>query len=192
VIVWSKKMKTIPHRRPLTLKRGKVRIAGLRNGLSVLLLMLTFLAACAKEGKGIKDMVDVATSGGATVIGLKSAEVLPDDPTTLFGIVDHCQDNSIYVTQLPSLDQIMVTGSAEKGPIVEVVVVKDTWIYESMTTGEKENGTIEEIVAPGSVDEIESGSLISIWGEQRGERIVATVVKYNNHSQLILPSGPVN
>ncbi len=175
-----------------TSKSRKDRSARLRKIMSLLLFTSTFLAGCAKEGEGLKDMVDTVISGGATVTGLNPAEILPDDPTTLFGIVDHCQDNSIYVTQLPSLEQIKATGKAEKGPIIEIVVVKDTWIYQSTTSGEKENGIIEELVAPGSVDEIESGSLISVWGEQRGERIVASVVKYNNHSQLILPSGPVN
>jgi hypothetical protein len=175
-----------------TLKSRKDRPAHMRNVMSLLLFTLPFLTSCAKDGGGLKDMLDTATSGGGTRIELVPANVLPDDPSTIFGIVDHCQDNSIFVTQLPSLDQIKATGTAETGPIVEIVVVNDTWIYKDVTSGEAENGVIKEKVAPGSVDEIEAGNLISIWGEQSGDRIVAEVVKYNNHSQLILPSGPVN
>jgi hypothetical protein len=162
----------------------------LRN--MIYLLILSFLAGCGKEGGGLKDMIDTAASGGAAVIELNPAEVLPDSPSTLFGIVDHCQDNSIFVTQLPSLDQITATGTAKKGPIVEIVVVNDTLIYKDVTSGEVENGAVQEKVALGSVDEIGAGNLISVWGEQRGDRIVADVVKYNTHSQLVLPSGPVN
>ena len=137
-------------------------------------------------------MVDTAASGGATIIGINPSEILPGSPSTVFGIVDHCQDNSIFVTPLPSLDQIKITGIAEKGPLVEIVVVNGTMIYKDVTSGEVQDGAVQEKVAPGSVDEIGSGNLINVWGEQRGDRIVAEVVKYNNHSQLILPSGPVN
>jgi hypothetical protein len=169
----------------------KESVARLLGGI-VLLLAFVFLASCGKSRGGLKDMVDTAASDGATVIELNPAEVLPDSPSTIFGIVDHWLDNSIFITQLPSLDQIIATGTAEKGPIVEIVVVKDTLIYKVVTSNDVENGVLQEKLAPGSVDEIGAGNLISVWGEQRGDRIVAEVVKYNNHSQLILPSGPVN
>jgi hypothetical protein len=155
-------------------------------------LILALLPGCSKDVGGLKDMVETAGLGGAAVIELNPADVLPDSPSTLFGIVDHCQDNSIFVTQLPPLDQIIDTGKAEKGPIVEIVVLNDTLIYKDVTSGEVENGAVQEKVALGSVDEIRVGNLISVWGEQRGDRIVANIVKYNNHSQLVLPSGPVN
>jgi hypothetical protein len=155
-------------------------------------LILIFLAGCGKEGGGLKDMIDTAAQGGATINELNPSEVLPESPSTLFGIVDHCQDNSIFVTQLPPLDQIIASGTAEKGPIVEIVVLNDTLIYKDITSGDVENGAAQEKVALGSVEEIEEGNLISVWGEQRGDRIMADVVKYNNHSQLVLPSGPVN
>ena len=158
----------------------------------LLLLTFNFLVGCQNDGGGLKDMVDTAARGGATVIELNPADVLPDSPSTLFGIVDHCRDNSIFVTQLPPLDQIIATGEAEKGPIVEIVVLNDTSIYKDVTSGEVEDGAVQEKVALGFVEEIGSGNLISVWGEQRGDRIVADIVKYNNHSQLVLPSGPVN
>jgi hypothetical protein len=158
----------------------------------LLLTALGSLTSCSKAVGGLKGMVDTAASGGATIIGINSSEILPATPSTLFGIVDHCQDNTIFVTQLPSLDQIKATGTAEKGPMVEVVVVNHTVIYKDVSSGEVKDGSVEEKVAPGHVDEIESGNLINVWGEQRGDRIVAEVVKYNTHSQLVLPSGPVN
>jgi hypothetical protein len=172
-------------------RNRKDKVIRLLNGI-MLLPILALLAGCGKEGGGLKDMVDTAAMGGATVIELNPAEVLPDSPSNLFGIVDHCQDNSIFVTQLPSLDQIIATGTAEKGPILEIVVLNDTLIYKDVTSGEVKNGAVQEKVALGSMDEIGVGNLISVWGEQRGDRLVADIVKYNNHSQLVLPSGPVN
>jgi hypothetical protein len=172
-------------------RNRKDKVIRLLNGI-MLLLILALLAGCGKEGGGLKDMFDTAAMGGAAVIELNPAEVLPDSPSTLFGIVDHCQDNSIFVIQLPPLDQIITTGTAEKGSIVEILVLNDTLIYKDVTSGEVENGAVQEKVALGSVDEIGEGNLISVWGEQRGDRIVADVIKYNNHSQLVLPSGPVN
>jgi hypothetical protein len=166
-----------------------------RQTFGIVLLLLAgsmLLTGCGKDKGGMRNMVDSAMSGGAKIIGIHPSDVLPDQPATVFGIVDHCQDNSIFVTQLPSLDTIKTTGMAEKGQIVEIVVVNDTIIYKDVTSGAIVNGAVQEKVAVGSVDEIESGNLISVWGEQRGDRIVSEVVKYNIHSQLILPSGPVN
>jgi hypothetical protein len=161
-----------------------------------LLITGILLTGCGKgsseqEG-GLRGMVDAAASGDAVIIYLETAEELPDNPSTIFGIVDYCQDNSVFVTQLPPLDQIVEQGTAEKGPLVEVVVVKDTIVYKDVTNGSARNGVVKGEVAPGSVDEIEGGNLIQVWGDQRGDRIVADVLAYNNHSQLVLPSGPVN
>lgn len=196
-------MKTKPDRKYPALrmglgKREKQRVSRvvLKLGLLIFLFGSIFLTGCGKErgeeSEGLRGMVDTAASGGANTIGLNPAEVLPDGPSTIFGVVDHYEDKSIFVTQLPSLDTIIATGNVEKGPIVEILVVNDTIIYRDVTSGEVVNGVVQEEVAPGSVDDIEKGSLINVWGEQRGDRIVAEVVKYNNHSQLILPSGPVN
>jgi hypothetical protein len=176
--------------------KWKISVRLLIMGVLFLPVGCVFLTGCGKgagerEG-GLRDMVDVAASGGAIIIHMETAEELPDTPSILFGIVDHCQDNSVFVTQLPPLDQIIEQGAAEKGPVIEVVVVKDTIVYRDVTSGSAKNGIVQGEVALGLVDEIEGGNLILVWGDQRGDRVVADVLAYNNHSQLMLPSGPVN
>jgi hypothetical protein len=49
------------------------------------------------------------------------------------------------------------------------------------------DGVYQQKVVSGSVDEIEGGHLISVWGEQRGDRILTEVLCYNNHSEIVLP-----
>jgi hypothetical protein len=135
-------------------------------------------------------IVDMA--GGVVTTQLEVAEELPNYEPTIWGIIDSVKDNSIYVTQLPPLDQIIAKMSVDFGPTEEVVVTSRTIIYKVPPYNEATNGVIHEVVIPGSVDEIGESHLVSVWGERRGDRIVADVLKYNAHSKIVLPSGPIN
>lgn len=129
---------------------------------------------------------------GMVVNQLEAAEELPVYEPSVQGIVDHVMDNSIYVKLLPPLEQIVAQMAVEYGPTVEVVVTGETIVYEVLPSGAPVDGVVQEIVAAGSVQEIGSSHLITIWGEERGDRIVADVLKYNSHAKIVLPSGPVN
>ncbi|NIM92584.1 MAG: hypothetical protein GTO18_02570 [Anaerolineales bacterium] len=135
-------------------------------------------------------IVDAAS--GYTVSSLENAEELPDSAPTLWGLVDHHDGNSILVKQLPELDQIIEQASVEFGATFEVVITKRTILYKDVTSGPARNGVVQEEVAPGDADEIEEGNIIKVWGEKRGDRIVAEILKYDNHTQIVLPSGPIN
>lgn len=131
--------------------------------------------------------------GGVTTTQLERAEELPLVDPVLWGIVDHREDNNVYVIQLPPLDQIMLQGSVDFGPTIEVVVTNKTTLYAIPPYDPPVNGAvIVERVEPGSVDEIDTSHLVSVWGEKRGDRIVAEVLSYNTHSKIHLPSGPIN
>jgi hypothetical protein len=144
-----------------------------------------------QHGDGSPTIIDMA--GGATMTQLERAEELPLIEPVVWGIVDHLDDNSVFVTPLPPLDQIMLQGSVDYGPTIEVVVTSKTTIYAIPPYDPPVNGAIiVEKVVPGSVDDIEASNLVSVWGEKRGDRIVAEVLSYNNHSKIWLPSGPIN
>lgn len=174
-----------------------------RKGKPVLLLGVVLLVVALGtayvlgrylRGDGSKGesstIVDMA--GGVAITQLEMAEDLPKTQPTIWGIVDHVQDNSIYVTQLPPLDQIAAQMSVDFGPTEEVVVTSKTIIYEVPPYDGPPNGVIHEVVIPGSVDEIGESHLVTVWGERRGDRIVADVLKYNTHSKIVLPTGPIN
>ena len=148
-----------------------------------------FLAGDGSPGES-STIIDMA--GGVTTTQLEMAEELPKTQPAIWGIVDHVQDNSIYVTQLPPLDQIAAQMSVDFGPTEEVVVTSKTIIYEVQLYSGSTNGVIHEVVIPGSVDEIGKSHLVTVWGERRGDRIVADVLKYNTHSKIVLPTGPIN
>jgi hypothetical protein len=75
------------------------------------------------------------------------------------------------------------------GPITEVVVTRDTKIYRDVTFSEvlvvSDGGELPEIpeniemkVEPAAADEIGTNSMVTIWGERRGDRVVADVILF--------------
>ncbi len=40
------------------------------------------------------------------------------------------------------------------------------------------DGKVQQKVAPGSLDELSKNSIISAWGERRGDRVIATILLY--------------
>jgi hypothetical protein len=94
------------------------------------------------------------------------------------------QDNALFVGtghfMLNIADGDVVTDY--DGPKVEVVVTHATEVYRDITeygTAEAEDGKIRQVVRPGSVDEIGTDNLISVWGEERGSRVFAEVLVYH-------------
>lgn len=135
-------------------------------------------------------IVDMAP--GVVVNQLEGAEELPLYEPSVQGIVDHVQDNSIFVRQLPPLDQIAEQMAVEFGPTFEVLVTGETVVYKVLPSGAAVDGVVYEKVADGTLEEIGESHLITVWGERRGDRIVAVVLKYNTHTKIVLPSGPIN
>ena len=70
------------------------------------------------------------------------------------------------------------------GPEVDVVVTKDTQIYVDATElsfeAIQQGATIQQKVKPGSLDEISKNTSVMVWGQRRGDRLIATTVLYNN------------
>jgi hypothetical protein len=75
----------------------------------------------------------------------------------------------------------------ESGPKVEVVVTNETTVYRETTdlggppdlkSGETE--TIQQTVEESTLDELNSQSMVSVWGRKSGDRIIADVVFYSN------------
>jgi hypothetical protein len=52
----------------------------------------------------------------------------------------------------------------------------------------QQHRTIQQQVEPGSLDEIGSNSMISAWGERRGDRVIATVLLYSQMHMLKAPA----
>ncbi len=116
---------------------------------------------------------------------------LPQRPADADGIFDHRQDNSIFVGTgeakimvQPGPGGSVEAGSSHTGPTVEVVVTPQTIVYRDVTmrqyNGHLPNGSIkvQQVVEPGSLDEIGQNSFVTAWGKKSGDRITADVLVY--------------
>jgi len=76
------------------------------------------------------------------------------------------------------------TAVDHSGPEVEVVVTGDTVFYEDVTkvsfeASESKEQTVQQEVRPvAQPSELTKGASMAVWGERRGDRIVATVVVF--------------
>ena len=121
---------------------------------------------------------------------IQPARELPLASADVRGVFDHRQNNSFFVGtgQIEVSIQADPSGTVETssnydGPVVEVVVTSQTTIYEDVTmrqyTGQPAPGEkIQQVVAPGSLDDIGPSSTMAVWGKKTGDRIIAAVLVY--------------
>lgn len=166
-------------------------------------LILVFLLAGAAftggrllSGQGLsflssgRSSISIAYGGHSITLKVQAAKDLPQTPADLKGAFDHRQDSSIFVgtgsqIAMPQKNQSgNVTSSSDfSGPTFEVVVTSQTTIYKDVTlsqyNGSLHNGQqLQQVVEPGSLDEVGQDSEITVWGQQTGDRIIATVFVY--------------
>ena len=153
--------------------------------------------AAAEGPGGGQRVMEIVTDDGSGPLSLRitfePAPELPDRPAETAGVFVKREDNSIFVgTGDIGLDiEVDETGKEtialeHSGPVVEVVVSQETVVYHDVTeidiepsareSGEK---TIQQIVEPAaSVEEIGENIELQVWGERRGDRIVAEVLVF--------------
>ena len=127
---------------------------------------------------------------GSRDLQILPAKELPGTPADVDGIFDHRKDKSIFVgtgniTGSKGQDasgNLHVTLSHD-GPVVEVVVTTQTKIYRDITQQQfngrrPDQGQIQQVVEPGTVDEMAQLSMITVWGRKTGDRYIADVLVY--------------
>lgn len=131
-----------------------------------------------------------AAQGAQTVfdMDIEAAEEIPQTEPDVAGLLARRGDKSIVLTTgnvtmaigINPDGTYSVKGSAD-GPEVEVVIPHTAKIYVDTTAltsldSPQPDGSRKQTVEPGSVDEINENGIISVWGERRGDRIVAHTV----------------
>jgi len=171
-------------------------------GWLILILLLSaaaFVGARLLNGRGLSIMssggpiIDLGKGQGGrqgVKFDLERSQELPQQDPNVEGVLDHHQDNSIFVgtgqVQLRAhKDQsgTVSTSSSHDGPTVEVVVTAQTTVYCDVTmkqfNGQRlPNGKIPQALGDGSVDDIGPDSLIVAWGRKTGDRLIADVLVY--------------
>jgi hypothetical protein len=146
-------------------------------------------------------------NGGGMVslsVNMTPAPELPTTRPDATGTFVERKDNTITV-QTISMEMgkgggvVVAVGSADgangsvtnssgggDGPKVEVVVTNQTKIYRDATDmGEPPSSgnqtiTIQQIVEPGTLDDLKSQTMVMVWGRKNGDRIIADVISYSN------------
>jgi hypothetical protein len=127
------------------------------------------------------------------------AEELPKTQPEIIGLFVERQDNTIVVSSLPlnagegggmvleTREGEAVAGSPidpNSGPKVEIVVTNETIVYRETTAlGKPEPGaekTVQQTVEESSLDELNTQSMVTVWGRKSGDRIIAEVLFYSN------------
>jgi hypothetical protein len=127
---------------------------------------------------------------------IQPAQELPQTPADVWGLFDHRQNNSIFVgtgnvTVGVRTDRSgnVETSSEYDGPIVEIVVTSQTTVYEDVTmqrfSGPPAAGqAIQQVLEPGSLDEIGESSTIAVWGRKTDNRIIADILVYESPATI--------
>lgn len=178
-------------------------------GILVLVALLAgaaFVGAQLLSGQGLPVQ---ASSGGLKMaigqgakpgqmfsLNIEPAKELPQTPADAQGLFDHRKDNSIFVGtgQVRMMAQKdasgnVTTSASHDGPTVEVVVTLQTIVYRDVTmkqfNGPPPSGKIQQVIEPGTLDEVGQDSLLTTWGKKTGDRIIADVFVYSPPSVMI-------
>ncbi|HLO29416.1 MAG TPA: hypothetical protein VK249_09790 [Anaerolineales bacterium] len=76
------------------------------------------------------------------------------------------------------------SSSENSGPKIEVVITNETTIYRDTTQPGKPttsgSQTVQQTVEESTLDQLNSQSMVQVWGRKSGDRIIADVLFYSN------------
>ncbi|MEA3375608.1 MAG: hypothetical protein U9R72_05350 [Chloroflexota bacterium] len=117
-------------------------------------------------GEGGEDVVHFGSP-------LERPEELPEEEPDVCGVVTRRDGNSLFLGK--GAEPVGPEALYEE-PEVEVVVTHDTEIYEQTIEMDFGADTTERRLEPATLDDITKGTAVQVWGEKRGDRVVARVL----------------
>ena len=106
-------------------------------------------------------------------ITLTRATEIPVQPADLIGLVKSLNNNTLLVSPQSKTQP-------EGGPEVEVVIVRDSRIYRDASLDRvprpEKSQTLQQIVEPIPVSQLEQEKTVEVWGRRRGEGWIADLV----------------
>jgi hypothetical protein len=161
-------------------------------------MLMTPEGAAAEASQGnsgrVMEIVNDDGSGPVNVrITFKPAPELPQRVSEANGLFVKREDDAIFVGTGEIEVDIQVDDSGKRtvsadhsGPEIEAVVTQDTILYKDVTKVEVESSAresgeqvVQQKLQPvDSLEEVGENTELEVWGERRGDRIVAEVVVY--------------
>jgi len=170
-------------------------------GLGIVLLLVGVAAFVA--GRMLNGKVGIVglggPNGGRVSISLEDITPAPELPSTradITGLFVERKDNTIVVQAVSFGAGVGgVSGDSpldeDSGIKVEIVVTSASMVYKDVTqlsapvNGEIHN--VQQAVAEGTLDDLNSQTFISVWGRRSGDRIIADVLFYSNPQSIKKP-----
>jgi len=170
-------------------------------GLGIILLFVgvaAFIGGRMLNGKvGIVGLG--GPNGGRVSISINDITPAPELPSTrpeITGVFVERKDNTVII-QVVSFDA-GVGGILEDSPSdvnnapkVEVVITGKTTVYRETTEFNRpvagENFSVQQTVEESTLDDLNSQSMVMVWGRKSGDRIIAEVLFYSNPVMIKKP-----
>lgn len=156
-------------------------------------------AVAAQSGRDEPTLELPVEGANGTVMArfrIEPAPELPDGPSVAGGVVVRRENDSFFVgtgnVRLNGEEVDPATGRraprlGHDGPVVEIVVTGDTIIYRDETIAaaqerasatEGEQRIRQTLDRADSLEAVGPNAVVTVWGERRGDRIVAQVLVY--------------
>lgn len=180
----------------------------------VIVAIAAFVGGRLLNGRGLGPLgfMPFGPGGGqfAMSINLQPAPELPTTPSDLTGLFVERKDNIITVQSFAmngegggvvvssaagsnaGEDPSITTSSADmsNGPKTEVVVTGKTIIYRDSTemgmpSSSQESSTIQQTVEKGTLGDLQSQTMVQVWGRKNGDRLIADIILYSTPITVI-------
>jgi hypothetical protein len=177
-------------RRKLWMVIGAVALVTLLGGAAYVAGRLISPPDTAQAGNGGPGLYFSGPGGKSVSIKETKAKELPQTSPTVVGVMTGRQDNVLSLgTGKISVNTHIKPGAqpttqaSYTGPVVQIVVAHDTQIYKDVTPLNPEElfktgGKVQQVVAPGTIDDIGQNTMVQVWGNRQGDRITASVLLY--------------
>lgn len=135
----------------------------------------------------------VDNGGGPVRVTFTDPPEAPGEPSTALGVFRRREDQRIYIgtgqiiVEAEVVNDEASLSAASDGPELEVVITGETILYEDVTDQpvispedvERGEMVVQRRWKPvDSLDALGENTIIRVWGEKRGDRVIANVLVY--------------
>jgi hypothetical protein len=185
----------------LLIGAGVVLVGLLAAGIYTAVRLLVAPPEVLDTAGGGRVIQSVRVENDGAPVGVRTtilpAQELPKEKSVAFGILIQQQDDNLIigtgnidlevdveVNGDTGQEQVSAIPSTD-GPELEVVLTRDTLLYQDVTdfASSQPDESGEQVIQQqvkqvDTVDKISEHAEIEVWGERRGDRIVATVLVF--------------